>query len=136
MTFNVMGNTQSNLIITGIKGLQAQSYGSISIIVFFAAILAPILHFAGTAYLNIACLLRVSLPGLEKVNQWTELMQSWNLIPIFCVACVISALRLDMLGLVNWDIGAVFVVLLGICSMLVTYFHRPHITERILEEIK
>lgn len=136
MTFDVMGNTQSNLIITGIKGLRLQDFTSIALLVFFSAILAPTLHFLGTAYLCVACLFRISLPALSKVARITELMQDWNLMPIFFVACVISALRLDMLGLVNWNLGAFFIVALALCSISLVHFQRPNVVTRILEELK
>ena len=43
LTFDVAGNTQSNLIVTGVFSLFQQGYGPVAALVFFAGLAGPVL---------------------------------------------------------------------------------------------
>ena len=118
MTFNVAGAEQSNRIITGVQGLIAQGYGPLAVLVFFSAILAPVLYLVlGSYVLTARCLGKV-WPWdftLWRVVGW---LAPWNLVPVFAVACMVAVVRLDLLGTVTWERGALFVVLLSFACLL------------------
>ncbi len=118
MTFNVAGRTQSNLIITGISGLFEQGYGPLAVLVFFCAIGAPAIYLGLLCYTLGATMMKLRLPGLRRAWRWAELAEPWSLIPVFAVACLVAVVRLDLLGAVTWGNGAVFVVLLSLCCLI------------------
>jgi len=114
MTFDVAGAEQSNRIITGVQGLIAQDYGPIAALVFFSAILAPALYLILACYVLSARALGRHWPFDFQAWRIVERLAPWNLIPVFAVACLVAVVRLDLLGTVNWQKGALFVVLVSL----------------------
>ncbi|MFM8230102.1 MAG: paraquat-inducible protein A [Chthoniobacterales bacterium] len=118
MTFDVAGAEQSNRIITGVQGLIAQDYGPIAALVFFSAILAPALYLILACYVLSARALGRNWPFDFQAWRIVERLAPWNLIPVFAVACLVAVVRLDLLGTVNWQKGALFVVLVSLFFLL------------------
>ena len=85
---------------------------------FFSAILAPALYLLFGSYVLTARLLERSWPWDFQAYRAMELLAPWNLVPVFFVACMVAVVRLDLLGTVTWQRGAVFVVLLSICCLI------------------
>lgn len=118
MTFDVAGAEQSNHIITGVRGLIEQNYAPIAALVFFSAILAPALYLLLGCYVLAARALGQVWPFDFQLYRVMEWLAPWNLVPVFAVACLVAVVRLDLLGTVTWKTGAVFVVLLSLCCLL------------------
>ena len=118
MTFDVAGAEQSNHIITGVRGLIEQNYAPIAALVFFSAILAPALYLLFGCYVLTARSLGQVWPFDFQLYRVMEWLAPWNLVPVFAVACLVAVVRLDLLGTVTWKTGAVFVVLLSLCFLL------------------
>jgi paraquat-inducible protein A len=118
MTFDVAGAEQSNHIITGVQGLIEQNYAPLAALVFFSAILAPALNLLLGSYVLAARCLGQVWPFDFKLYRVAEWLAPWNLVPVFAVACLVAVVRLDLLGTVTWKTGAVFVVLLSVCCLL------------------
>ena len=118
MTFDVAGRTQSNLVITGIAGLVDQGYGPLAVLVFFCAIGAPALYLLLLCYALGAGIFRARLPFVTRVWRWVELIEPWSLVPVFLVACLVAVVRLELLGTVIWGDGAVYIVLLSLCCLV------------------
>jgi len=118
MTFDVAGAEQSNHIITGVQGLIAQDYGPIAALVFFSAILAPALYLILACYVLSARALGRNWPFDFQAWRIVERLAPWNLIPVFAVACLVAVVRLDLLGTVSWQKGALFVVLVSLFFLL------------------
>lgn len=136
LTFEVAGNTQSNLIITGVKGLNDQGYWPIATLVFFCAIAAPVMHFAAVSYVAAACFTRRKWPLVGKTARAIERIEPWSLVPVFAVACVVAVVKLDMLGNVTWQPGIMWVTLLSICSLAISQIFDGQLVEKRLEELK
>lgn len=135
LIFDVAGNTQSNLIVTGIFGLSDQGYWPVSILVFCAGIAGPALHLGAVWYLLAACCLGRQWPGLRGAAKCAEIMEPWNLVPVYAVATVVAVVKLDMLGTVEWQQGALWVLALSICSLLTMQFFDRNLVETRLEEL-
>jgi paraquat-inducible protein A len=132
MTFAVAGNTQSNLIITGGQKLIDQGYWPISVLVIFCAIAAPALYFASVAYVS-ACCLGWKLPAGRFALHVAGFMESWSLIPVFAIACVVAVVKLDMIGTVAWKVGIGWIVLLAAVSLGLSRVFDEDSAERRLE---
>ncbi|MBN8711245.1 MAG: hypothetical protein BGO12_06005 [Verrucomicrobia bacterium 61-8] len=132
MTFSVAGNTQSNLIITGGQKLADQGYWPISLLVVFCAIAAPALYFGAVAYVS-ACCLGWKLPGGRIALHVAGFTESWSLIPVFAIACVVAVVKLDMIGTVAWKVGIGWIVLLAAISIGLSRVFDEDSAERRLE---
>lgn len=135
LTFDVAGNTQSNLIISGVISLVGQGYWPVALLVFFAGIAGPTLHLATVWYVSAACCLRKRWPGLQRATNFAEAMEEWNLVPVYAVATVVSVVKLDMLGTVAWQQGALWVLALSLFSLLTVQSFDPGLVEKRLEEL-
>jgi len=133
LTFSVAGNSQSSWIATGVAGLFSQGYGPVGALVFFSAIAAPALHLASMWYVSAACCTGLRWPGVETANRLAEWLEPWNLVPVFAVGCVVAVVKLDMLGTVTWQSGALWVLALSLCSMTATSCFKRELVEESLE---
>lgn len=123
LTFNVAGNTQTNHIFTGIQGLAAQNYAPVAALVFFGAIAGPALHFGSIWYVASACCLNRKWPGLNRVAKLIEKLTPWNLMPVYAVGMMVAVVRLELLGEVEWRQGALWIVILSICSLVIAQIY-------------
>jgi paraquat-inducible protein A len=135
LTFDVAGNTQSNLIVTGVAGLYNQGFWPVAALVFFAGVAGPALHLAAVWYVAGACSLSRRWPALRRAARFAESMEQWNLVPVYAVATVVAVVKLDMLGTVAWQQGALWVLALSLCSLLAVQFFDRDLVERRLEEL-
>lgn len=122
MNFSVAGNVQANEILTGIRVLFVQGYWPIAVLVFVCAMLAPALYFAGVAYASAACALRRIPPGASAAARLARIAQPWSLLPVFAMACVVSAVKLDLIGHVDWQAGVWLVTLLAFNALILDSF--------------
>lgn len=133
LVFEVAGNAQSTLIITGVRGLREQGYWPVAVLVFFCAVAAPLVHFLAVWYVAASCCLGRRWPMVVRVAHLAERIEPWSLMPVFAIACVVSVVKLDMLGNVEWRAGMLWVVLFSICSVAMSQVFDPDRVERILE---
>jgi paraquat-inducible protein A len=135
MSFDVAGNTQTNLIGTGVITLYKQGYWPVAGLVFFSAIAAPALYLATVWYVVAACCLARPWPGLHRMLTWAEILESWNLVPVFALATLVSVVKLDTLGTVTWHHGAIWLAVLSICAFLTSQLFDHRMVEERLEEL-
>lgn len=134
MKFSVAGNVQPNEILTGIQVLLRQGYWPIALLVFLCALLAPAAYFFGVAYSSAACALRRVPPGAERAARMAKLARPWSLLPVFAMACVVSAVKLDLIGHVDWQPGVWLVALLALNALLLETLFDPDEALRIFDE--
>jgi uncharacterized paraquat-inducible protein A len=66
------------------------------------------------------------------VSKTVERLESWNLVPVYAMATLVAVVKLDMLGKVEWQQGALWVVALSLCSLLmVQMLDHPQIESRL-----
>lgn len=135
MTFNVAGNVQSNLIITGVIGLVHQGYWPVAGLVFFSGIAAPTLYLAAVWYVVGACCLDRQWPQLPRVLKMAKILESWNLIPVYALATMVAVVRLELLGTVTWHRGAGWLLALAACAFLTAQLFDHRLVEERLEAL-
>ena len=91
MSFSIAGNSQTNLIYTGIAGLWLQGYGLLSALVFFCVMAAPALYLVTVWYACAAWCLHRRWRGLHLILNIAAILESWNLVPVFAVACGVAS---------------------------------------------
>jgi paraquat-inducible protein A len=133
MTFDVVGDSQSGWMITGVEKLYEQGYWPLAVLVFFASIMAPILYLATLWYVSAACLLKFPLPISRIALSGVEMLAPWNLVPVYAIATVVSVVKLRMLGDVHWELGARWVLGMALCSLLASQsFDYEIVREKLL----
>lgn len=135
MTFNVAGNTQSNLIITGVAGLLSQGYWPIAALVLFCAIVAPFVYFGLVWYVVGAICSGKRWPMVGPAARAAEAVAPWSLIPVFAIACLVAVVKLDLLGSVAWQAGILWITLLALCSMVLSQIFDWEFAARRLGEL-
>lgn len=132
LTFEVVGKMQSERIVTGVIELVKQGYIPIAFLVFFAGILAPALYLGSICYVSTACLMKRRLPMVRRVFELVEKMEPWNLIPVYSIATVVAVVKLKMLGTVEWQFGARWVLGVALFSLFLQQsFHRRLVLDRL-----
>jgi len=134
MTFDVSGNTQSNLIITGVTSLFSQGYWPLALLVFCSAIVLPTLHLSALWYLLAACCLKRPWPGMNFLLTLVETLTPWNLIPVFAVATMAAVVKLDQLGTIEWRVGALWLAVLAISSLIAMRFFDARMMNRVINK--
>jgi paraquat-inducible protein A len=133
LTFDVVGDGQSGWIITGIEELYQQGYWPLAALVLFASILAPILYLAAIWYVSAACFAGVRLPFVRTALRSIVMLEPWNLVPVYTIATVVSVVKLRMLGTVEWQFGARWVLGMALCSLLASQAFDHHLVGEKLE---
>ena len=136
MTFDVAGDMQTNRIISGVIELARQGYGPVAALVCFAGIVAPALHLALIWYVASACCLRRRWPAVHRVAGLVEMLEPWNLVPVYAIATVVAVVKLDMMGTVAWKAGAHWILVLSLCSLCAAQAFDPELVEERLEALK
>lgn len=127
LTFNVAGNTQSPIILSGVFGLFRQGYSPVAALVFFGAVLGPFLYLLTVWYVSAACSLHKPWPGISKLLRLAEHLQAWNLIPVYAVAILVAVVKLDMLGHVEWQRGTLWILGMSLCSLALSQIFDQHV---------
>lgn len=135
LIFDVSGNTQANFMVSGVFNLFSQGYSFVALLVFFCAIAAPAIHLAAACYVLSGCCLGQRLPYLAKALRITERLEQWNLVAVYAVATLVAVVKLDMLGKVEWQLGAFWMVALALCSLLTARAFDVRLVEDRLERL-
>ncbi len=118
LIFSVAGNSQENLIITGVEALWKEGFEPLGALVFFSAIFAPFVYLLALTYLSASWILRLRPPFLKAAFRFAECLEDWNLLPVFAIACVVSVVKLRTLGTVSWEPGSLWIFAAAIFTML------------------
>lgn len=135
MVFDVSGNTQSNLIITGVVSLFSQGYWPLAFLVFCSAIGLPTIHLFSFWYLLAGCCLRKRLPGIERLLNLVEALTPWNLIPVFAVSMIAAVVKLDQVGTIEWKGGTLWITLLALSSLLAMRLFDKKMMSDVISEL-
>lgn len=135
LSFDVAGRIQSEHIVTGVEELISQGYWPIAILVFLAGILAPALHLGSVAYVSTACCLKIPFPRIPEAMRLAEWAEPWNLMPVYAIATVVSVVKLRMLGGVEWEFGARWVLGVALFSLFAQQTFDRRLVKARLEDM-
>ena len=136
LIFSVAGNSQENLIITGVRALWIQGFQPLGALVFFSAILAPFFYLASVSYVSASWTLQLRLPFAGAALRLAEALESWNLLPVFAIACMVSVVKLRTLGTVSWEPGSLWILATAVFTMLNIQCFDRKCAELYLEGVK
>ncbi len=132
MTITITGDVEALTILGGVQELADSGLMPVAVLVFFCAMLAPTVYFVGVAYVSLACMARNGLPFALAVLAVVGRVQPWSLVPVFAAACVVSAVKLNLIGTVFWQPGIGWVALLAACALALGSVFDPAAAGRAL----
>lgn len=135
LTFEVVGRSQSDYMITGVIELWRQGYFMIAMLVCFAAIIAPAIYLSCVFYIGCVVVLGIRLPAIQLVFKLGRAVDPWNLIPVYSIATLVSVVKLQLLGQVHWEPGARFILSVAFISLLCHQISHKQVAVERLEEI-
>jgi paraquat-inducible protein A len=136
LIFSVAGNYQENLIITGVEGLWMQGFQPLGALVFFSAILAPVFYLLSVSYVSACWSLQMRLPFMGAAFRLVEVLEPWNLLPVFAIACMVSVVKLRTLGTVSWEPGSLWILATAVLTMLAIQCFDRKCAELYVEGVK
>ena len=98
--------------------------------------IAPTLHLAAIWYVASAGCLRRRWPYVHRVAELIEMLEPWNLVPVYAIATVVAVVKLDMMGTVDWKAGALWILVLSLCSLCAAEAFDRELVEERLEALK
>jgi paraquat-inducible protein A len=135
LTFEVVGRSQSDYMITGVIELWRQGYFMIAMLVCFAAIIAPAIYLSCVFYIGCVVVLGIRLPAIQLVFKIGRAVDPWNLIPVYSIATLVSVVKLQLLGQVHWEPGARFILSVAFISLLCHQISHKQVAVERLEEM-
>lgn len=114
MTFSIAGNAQSNHMITGVIVLTQSGYGGVALMVLFCGVIAPAAYLAAVTLVTGAWMFGRGHTWADRVERFAEMIEPWSLVLVFFAACYVAVVKLETLGEVSWDHGAIAVLALAV----------------------
>ena len=59
-------------------------------------------------------------------------VQPWSLVPVFAAACMVAAVKLNLIGTVSWQHGIGWVALLASCALALGSLFDPDLAGDVL----
>lgn len=123
LSFGKSGVVTHATLVTGVVGLWAEKMYLVSGAVFLTSVLAPALMLLGVLYLVIPLQYRCRPPAAHLVLRGLTQFLKWNMVEIFMVSVLVSAVKLIKLaaiipGIAAWSFMALVFVLAAIYASL------------------
>lgn len=133
LTFEVVGRSQSDYMITGVIELWRQGYFMIAMLVCFAAVIAPAIYLSCVFYIGCVVVFGIRLPAIQWVFHLGRAVDPWNLIPVYSIATLVSVVKLQLLGRVHWEPGARFILAVALISLMCRQISHKQVAAEKLE---
>lgn len=105
MTFEFGGRTQGNRIISGVEGLIELGYAPLALLIFFASVLAPLLHLSGSAWV-LFLTHRGRTPGyLGPLYRYLEVLRPWAMLEVYLLGIFVAVIKLSQLASIELGLG-------------------------------
>lgn len=114
--FELQGDLIETTLIGGIELLYRNDKFAIAAVVFFTAILAPVLQLAATLYVFLPLHLNRRPRDMDRVFRWIQHLQPWAMIEVFTLGILVSMVKLSQMativpGIALWAFALLIVVL-------------------------
>ena len=115
MTFEFKGRSQGNKIITGVIELAREGYWPLGVLIFFASVVAPLLHLSGMLCVLLPVQLGRSPRYLGPLFRRLEGLRPWSMLEVYLMGIFVAIVKLGQLasielGMAFWAYLALIVV--------------------------
>jgi paraquat-inducible protein A len=98
MTFEFDGRSQGNRIITGVIELARLGYWPLGVLIFFASVLAPLLHLTGMLCVLVPVKLGKSPAYLGPLFRRLESIRPWSMLEVYLLGILVAVIKLSQLA--------------------------------------
>ena len=132
-TFEVVGRSNDNKMMTGVMDLWVSGAGPIAGLVLLTSVAAPLLRFALVVVVTLPMMVGRPLRSSPRLNKWIEHLNEWAMLDVYLLAIAVTHAKLSHFGAMSF--GAGWPALLGIilASIALSRSYSPHTVEQILK---
>lgn len=121
--FELQGNVIETTLLGGIELLYRNDKFAIAAVVFFTAVLVPVLQLAAGLYVFLPLHLNRRPRNLEKVFRWIQRLRPWGMIEVFMVGILVSMIKLSQMatvipGIALWAFALLILTLSAASAVL------------------
>ncbi|MGR8950458.1 MAG: paraquat-inducible protein A [Gammaproteobacteria bacterium] len=98
ITLNLIGNTQSSLLITGVIEFAASGLWPLAILVFLTSIFLPGIYLVGLLYVLLPLQLDIVPPAIGPIFRWLARIEAWNMLEIFMLGILVALTKLGTIA--------------------------------------
>jgi paraquat-inducible protein A len=135
LSFGEAGIETHTRLFSGIIGLYQERMYFLAAVVSFTTVLVPVFILGGLCYLLLPLRVNRRLPGSERVLRSIKLLQPWNMIEIFMIGIIVSAVKLHKMATLEPGLGAWAFMLLIFVMAAIAALMEPRILWERLEKL-
>jgi paraquat-inducible protein A len=136
LSFGEGGIVTHTRLFSGIIGLYQEGMYFLAAAVSFTTVLVPILIMAGLCYLLLPLRVNKRLPGAEHILRSIIQLLPWNMVEIFMIGIIVSAVKLHKMATLEPGLGAWAFMLLIFVLAAISAFMEPRILWERLEKMR
>ena len=136
LSFGEGGIVTHTRLFSGIVGLYQEGMYFLAAAVSFTTVVVPIFIMAGLFYLLLPLRANKRLPGAERVLRSIMQLQPWNMVEIFMIGIIVSAVKLHKMAALEPGLGAWAFMLLIFVLAATSAFMEPRMLWERLEKLQ
>lgn len=98
LTLELLGQSNSTTMLSGVYKLTLGGYWWMSILVFFCSILAPLLKLLMLFYVSLGCLCEWPKAGLIRALKVYQRLNEWGMFDVYMLGILVSFIKMQDLG--------------------------------------
>ena len=136
LSFGEGGIVTHTRLFSGIVGLYQEGMYFLAAAVGFTTVIVPIFIMAGLCYLLLPLRINKRLPGAERVLRSIMQLLPWNMVEIFMIGIIVSAVKLHKMATLEPGLGAWAFMLLIFVLAAISAFMEPRVLWERLEKLR
>ena len=136
LSFGEGGIVTHTRLFSGIVGLYQEGMYFLAAAVGFTTVVVPICILTGLCYLLLPLRVNKRLPGAERVLRSIMQLQPWNMVEIFMIGIIVSAVKLHKMATLEPGLGAWAFMLLIFVLAAISAFMEPRVLWERLEKLR
>jgi paraquat-inducible protein A len=98
MTFEFKGQSESNVILSGVIELYSNGAVALSAVILFTSILAPIFYIGGMLYVLVPIRFGWRMRGAIGCFRVLVELRSWSMLEVYLLGVMVAVIKLDQLA--------------------------------------
>ncbi len=133
MTFEFKGQSESNVILSGVIELYSNGAVALSAVILFTSVIAPIVYIGGMLYVLVPIRLRGRAPGAAVCFRVLVELRAWSMLEVYLLGVMVAVIKLNQLASIEPGVAmAAFAALILVWSASQASLD-PRIVWRVLE---
>lgn len=117
MTFEFGGESESNVILSGVIELYGNGAVALSVLILFTSVVAPIVYIGGMLYTLVPLKLGWRAPGLAACFRFLTELRSWSMLEVYLLGVMVAVIKLNQLAGIKPGVAMVaFAILILVWS--------------------